>query len=41
MAIDKEIRSQIQMHGSKKIITIKGTTKERIKQVKNAVAQYV
>ena len=41
MAIDKEIRSQIQMHGSKKIITIKGTTKKRIKQVKNAVAQYV
>jgi len=41
MAIDKEIRSQIQMHGGKKIITIKGTVKERIEQVKNTVSQYV
>jgi len=37
MAIDKEIRSQIQMHGSKKIITIKGTIKERIEQIKNTI----
>ena len=41
MAIDKEIRSTIQMHGGKKNITINGTTKERIEQVKNAIAQYV
>ena len=41
MAIDEEIRSTIQMHGNKKTITINGTTKERIEQVKNAVAQYV
>ena len=41
MAIDKEIRSIIQMHGNKKVITIKGTTKERIEQIKNTVAQYV
>ena len=41
MAIDKEIRSQIQMHGGKKIIAIKGTVKERIEQVKNTVSQYV
>jgi len=41
MAIDKEIRSQIQMHGDKKVITIKGTVKERIEQVKNTVSQYV
>ena len=40
MAIDKEIRSQIDMNG-KKVITIKGTTKERIEQVKNTIAQYV
>ena len=40
MAIDKEIRSQIDMNG-KKVITIKGTTKERIEQIKNTVAQYV
>jgi len=33
MAIDKEIRSIIQMHGGKKITTIKGTTEERIAQV--------
>ena len=37
MAIDEEIRSNIQMHGSKKIITISGTTEERIKQVKQAI----
>ena len=41
MAIDKEIRSIIQMHGGRKITTINGTTEERIEQVKNAVAQYV
>ena len=41
MAIDKEIRSQLQMHGGKKITTIKGTVKERIEQVKNTVSQYV
>ena len=41
MAIDKEIRSIIQMHGNSKVITIKGTTKERIEQIKNTVAQYV
>ena len=40
MAIDKEIRSIIGMHCSN-TITIKGTTEERIEQVKNAVAQYV
>jgi len=38
MAIDKEIRSIIQMHGGKKTITIKGTVEERIEQVKKAVA---
>jgi len=41
MAIDEEIRSIIQMHGNSKIITIKGTTKERIEQIKNTVVQYV
>ena len=41
MAIDKEIRSQIQMHGDRKVITIKGAVKERIEQVKNTVSQYV
>ena len=41
MEIDKEIRSQIQMYGGKKVITIKGTTKERIEQIKSNVAQYV
>ena len=41
MAIDEEIRSIIQMHGNSKVITIKGTTKERIEQIKNTVAQYV
>ena len=40
MAIDKEIKSIIQMHRSNSPI-IKGTVKERIKQVKNVVAQYV
>jgi nicotinamide riboside kinase len=37
MAIDKEIRSIIQMHKNKKIMTISGTTEERIKQVKQAI----
>ena len=41
MAIDEEIKSIIQMHGNSKVITIKGTTKERIEQVKNIVALYV
>ena len=41
MAIDKEIRSTIQMHGGKKTITIKGNVEERIEQVKNAISQYV
>ena len=41
MAIDKEIKSIIQMHGNSKIITIKGTTKERIEQIKNTIAKYV
>ena len=41
MAIDEEIRLTTQMHRSKKTITINGTTKERIEQVKNAIAQYV
>ena len=40
MAIDKKIKSIIQMHRSNSPI-IKGTVKERIKQVKNVVAQYV
>ena len=40
IAIDKKIQSLIQMHRSS-IPTIKGTTKERILQVKNIVAQYV
>ena len=40
MAIDKEIKSIIQMHRSSAPI-IKGTVKERIEQVKNIVAQYV
>ncbi len=37
IAIDKEIRSIIQMHKNKKITTISGTTEERIKQVKQAI----
>ena len=41
MAIDEEIRSIIQMHGNSKVITIKGTIKERIEQIKNTIAQYV
>ena len=41
MAIDKEIKSIIQMHGNSKVITIKGTTKERIEQIKNTIAKYV
>jgi len=40
MAIDKEIKSLIQMHRSSSPI-IKGTIEERIEQVKNAIAQYV
>ena len=38
--IDKKIKSLIQMFRGN-TITIKGTVKERIEQVKNAVAQYV
>ena len=37
MAVDKEIKSIIQMHRSS-AITIKGTVEERIEQVKNAIA---
>jgi len=40
MAIDSKIKSITQMF-RRNTITIKGTTKERIEQVKNAVAQYV
>ena len=40
MAIDKEIKSITQMFRGN-TITIKGTTKERIEQVKNVIAQYV
>ena len=40
IAIDKEIKSITRMFRSN-TITIKGTTEERIEQVKNAVAQYV
>ena len=40
MAIDKEIKSIIQIHRSN-TITIQGTTKERIEQVKDTLAQYV
>ena len=40
MDIDREIKSIVQMFRNN-TITIKGTTKERIKQVKNAVVQYV
>ena len=39
-AIDKKIKSLIQMHRSHSI-TLKGTTEERIDQVKNALVQYV
>ena len=40
MAIDKEIKSITQMFRGN-TITIKGTTKERVEQVKNVIAQYV
>ena len=40
MAIDKEIKSIVQMFRGN-AITVKGTTKERIEQVKNAIVQYV
>ena len=40
IAIDKEIKSITQMFRGNNI-TIKGTTEERIEQVKSAVAQYV
>tara|TARA_R110000772_G_scaffold5200_1_gene18477 strand:+ start:197 stop:724 length:528 start_codon:yes stop_codon:yes gene_type:complete len=40
MAIDNKIKSIIQMFRGN-TITVRGTTEERIKQVKNAVAQYV
>ena len=33
IAIDKEIKSIIQMHGNNKVITIKGTIEERVTQV--------
>ena len=39
-AIDKKIKSIIQMYRSH-TITLKGTTEERIDQVKNALVQYV
>ena len=39
-AVDKKIKSIIGMY-RKNTVTIKGTVEERIKQVKNAVAQYV
>ena len=41
MAIDNEIKSIISMHTVKKVIDIKGTTKERIEQIKNTIAKYV
>ena len=40
MAIDREIKSIVQMFRGN-TITIKGTTKERIEQVKNTITQYV
>ena len=40
-AIDREIRSIIQMHKAYDTVIIEGTVEERIKQVKKAVAQYV
>ena len=40
MAIDREIKSIVQMFRGN-AITIKGTTEERIEQVKNAVVHYV
>ena len=39
-AVDEKIKSIVGMY-RKNTITIKGTVKERIEQVKNAVAQYV
>ena len=39
-AIDKKIKSIVQMFRGN-AITVKGTTKERILQVKNTIAQYV
>jgi len=39
-AVDKEIKSIVEMHRSS-ATTIKGTTEERIEQVKNALVQYV
>jgi nicotinamide riboside kinase len=41
IAIDEEIKSIIQMHGNSKVITIKGTIKERIEQIKNTIILYV
>jgi nicotinamide riboside kinase len=41
IAIDNEIKSIISMHTVKKVINIKGTTKERIEQIKNTIAKYV
>ena len=40
MNIDREIKSIVQMFRGN-TITVKGTTKERIEQVKNAISQYV
>ena len=40
-AIDREIRSIIQMHKAYDTVIIEGTVEKRIEQVKNAVAQYV
>ena len=40
MAVDREIKSIIQMHRGNAVM-INGTVEERIEQVKNAVAQYV
>ena len=40
MAIDREIKSIVQMFRGN-TITIKGTTEERIEQIKKAVSQYV
>ena len=40
MAIEKEIKSIVGMHRNN-AITLKGTTEERIDQVKNALVQYV
>jgi nicotinamide riboside kinase len=40
MGIDREIKSIVQMFRGN-AITVRGTTEERIEQVKNAVSQYV